>query len=397
VRLKGQVVLRLARSRTTATIVAFVSLSSLEVFAQSNAPGVRSDPISAAQFVSQSIVPPGTASASLRIYFVTNRAVSGSKSKMTSYSSTGTSTPLAFGTSIVSIPRDHRMGALENASIFRLFRNDPNRDVTVLSVIPEDRNSLLKAVASQVKKSKTKAAMVFIHGFNVTFEDSLRRTAQLAYDLGFDGAPIAFSWPSGQVPTPMLILGRDYTNSAYAAAEETAERTAILLADLLDEVRKRTGSQTIHLIAHSLGGRLLTKAIAAADAGRSPAFHEIVLAAPDIDAELFKGLAHAYKSAATRVTLYASSRDRALEISAAVHGGHPRAGESGERMVILPGVDTIDATNVDTSFDGHSYYGENRSIISDIFYLLRFGVPPDARFSLMPASTPFGTYWVFKR
>jgi esterase/lipase superfamily enzyme len=35
-----------------------------------------------------------------------------------------------------------------------------------------------------------------VHGFNVSFENALRRTAQIAYDLDFDGAPFLFSWPS---------------------------------------------------------------------------------------------------------------------------------------------------------------------------------------------------------
>ena len=43
-----------------------------------------------------------------------------------------------------------------------------------------------------VSRSPRKDAFVFIHGFNVAFEDAVMRTAQIAYDLGFDGAPILY-------------------------------------------------------------------------------------------------------------------------------------------------------------------------------------------------------------
>src|SRR5262245_18612701 len=121
----------------------------------------------------------------------------------------------------------------------------------------------------------------------------------------------------------------------------------------------------------------------------------IVLAAPDIDIEVFRGLAQAMNSGAKRVTLYASSNDEALKLSRRLHG-YQRAGESGDQILIAKGLDTIDATGVDTSLLGHSYYGDNRSIISDNFYLLRDGKPPGERFGLVPRLLRGLTYYSFK-
>jgi hypothetical protein len=45
------------------------------------------------------------------------------------------------------------------------------------------------------------------------------------------------------------------------------------------------------------------------------------------------------------------------------HGGHPRAGESGENIVVLPNIDTIDVSAVDTSLMGHTYYGDNTTVL----------------------------------
>jgi hypothetical protein len=79
-----------------------------------------------------------------------------------------------------------------------------------------------------------------------------------------------------------------------------------------------------------------------------------------------------------------------------VHG-YPRAGEAGERLIIVPGIETIDATGMDTSFLGHSYFAEGRSILSDIFYIIRNGHRAAARFGLYGVDTPSGRYWVFKQ
>jgi esterase/lipase superfamily enzyme len=76
-----------------------------------------------------------------------------------------------------------------------------------------------------------------------------------------------------------------------------------------------------------------------------------MLTAPDIDAEVFTLLAQDTNRIGERVTLYASPEDKALRLSKQFHG-YPRAGEA---IIVLPGVDTIDASAVDTSLVGHSY------------------------------------------
>jgi len=123
-------------------------------------------------------------------------------------------------------------------------------------------------------------------------------------------------------------------------------------------------------------------------------FKEIILAAPDVDADIFRQLASAITSQCQRVTLYASSADVALNASFRFHH-FSRAGESGERIVVLPGVDTIDATKVDTGLLGHSYYGDNRSVLSDLFSLVRYDLPPEQRFGLIRHTLRQEVYWAF--
>lgn len=65
-------------------------------------------------------------------------------------------------------------------------------------------------------------------------------------------------------------------------------------------------------------------------------------------------------------------------------------------MVVILGVDTIDASSVDTSFTGHSYYADSKSILFDLFNLLRHGKPPDERFGLLPREQNGLRYWEFR-
>jgi esterase/lipase superfamily enzyme len=149
-----------------------------------------------------------------------------------------------------------------------------------------------------------------------------------------------------------------------------------------------------------MGNRALATALremALEQKAECPKFAEVILTAPDIDADKFtRDLAPALVSVAGRVTLYASSNDEALIASRKVHG-YRRAGESGDAMVVMPGVDTVDVSEIDTSFIGHSYYGSNSTVLADLFELIRDSKPPDQRKWLK--SMPLGTlkYWKFLR
>jgi len=79
--------------------------------------------------------------------------------------------------------------------------------------------------------------------------------------------------------------------------------------------------------------------------------------------------------------------------------GYPRLGEAGASLVVLLGIDTIDASAADTSLIGHSYFAEEPSVLSDIFYLMRDTTPlaQKPRAGLEAVTGPLGAYWEFKR
>ena len=294
---------------------------------------------------------------------------------------------LEMGTCPVSIPKDHEVGEVERPSIFRLeFHEDPTRHVVLMNVERQAEDEFYAALKDRVGRSARKEAFVFIHGFNVTFEAAARRTAQLAYDLQFDGAPVFYSWPS---QGGLLKYAVDETNVVWTVPH---------LKEFLTGIARRSGAEAVHLIAHSMGNRALTAALGSLASelpDEHPMFREVLLTAPDIDADVFRTqIAPAIVKTARRVTLYASSNDEALAMSKRVHGS-PRAGDSGSGLVIVPDIDTIDVSTVDTSLIGHSYYGSNDSVIADMIDLLRDASPPDRRRWLRPMRLGQMLYWVF--
>jgi esterase/lipase superfamily enzyme len=324
--------------------------------------------------------------ATVRVLFATKRQREAGEAAQFG---TNPAADLTYGFCDVSIPRDHRMGELEAPSIWRLqLRDDPEKHVIVLTTKSESTPEFYQRVADRLAQSASKQALVFIHGFNQTFEDAAKRTAQIAYDLAFEGPAIAFSWPSqGGVLD-------------YLKDQRNADLSAQLLETFLLRLKGSSKQVTIHLIAHSMGNRVLAGAlehIAATDqSANTRPLREVAMMAPDIDAALFRQVAGKISATAERVTLYASSQDGALHVAQKL-AGYPRAGEGGADIVVVAGVDTVDASSVQTSALGlgHSYYADNSAILSDLFALVR-GRRPEERFGLQPVTGAAGLYWRFR-
>ena len=141
------------------------------------------------------------------------------------------------------------------------------------------------------------------------------------------------------------------------------------LAEFLKDLRKRTGTRTVHLVAHSMGSRVLSMALdrmALADPTAKNHFQEVVLAAPDINNRILSQLSTAIKGEADRITIYASNRDRALQASAFLRRSQGRAGADSSVLKLAKGYDIIDATRAKSSLLGHSYFAEDTLILNDL-------------------------------
>lgn len=285
--------------------------------------------------------------------------------------------PVKYGTCIVTIPPVHEKftGVLEHHGVY-----DAENAVFLKEVHELKQGDFLDKLNERVNRDGD--MIVFIHGFNVSFADAARRTAQIYYDLGLKAVPVFFSWPSG---------GHIWD---YWADEASIDWSSPHLRDFLEMLARNTHAKRIHLIAHSMGNRAMTRALA--EIGRQnhsmPAchdscpqmnplirFNQIVLAAPDLDTDVFLELKKAMQMAICNdgdpgcaspggVTLYASRHDRAVLVSWIIHRFR-RLGFAKANPTRVDGVDEIDATAASTDFLGHSYYGE--SVLWDIKLLFQ--------------------------
>jgi esterase/lipase superfamily enzyme len=278
------------------------------------------------------------------------------------------------------------MGQMEKPSVFKLeFTEDPAKHIIILSVSTMREAYFLESVDMMAGKTTDQDALVFIHGYNVTFAEAVRRTAQIAFDLDFRGIPICYSWPSAA------------NYAGYMADETSIDWTTPHLVEFLRKVIQLKNLKTVHLIAHSMGNRALVNCLSRMAAefqqGGRAQLRQTILAAPDIDAGVFQQLAESFTKAAARTTLYASSKDLALQVSQQFHR-YPRAGESGPAILVLPSIDTVDVSEVPSGFLGHSYYGGARSVLSDVYELIQSGAAPP-RFGLRQSTGKNGIYWMF--
>ena len=289
---------------------------------------------------------------------------------------------MTYGRAEVSIPASHRAGEFEEPSLWSLeFTEDPGKHVTIAHVEPLEKFGFFTQVKAQVDHRGVKRALVFIHGYNVSFDHALRRAAQISYDLRYPGPPLLFSWPSRGTLSGYV---RDLNDARWATAD---------LENFLLDVATKSGATQVDIIAHSMGNQPLIEALQDLSARHAPVhFRQIIMAAPDMDTDMFRRAAAGFIGEATRVTLYASSNDEALKASKSVNG-YPRAGDASDGILVAPGVDTIDASAADTSLLGHSYYGDAKSVLSDIDNILRTDDPPGNRPHLSPALTNGARYW----
>jgi len=329
--------------------------------------------------------------ATVRVFYGTNRARTG-ESKAAQFYGTKRG-DLELGYLDVSIPKTHKYGELEASSRWSIFSIGlgtdalKNKYVLLLHVEPLNEQSFHSQLRAHVQNSPSNDIFLFVHGYNSSFSNSARRTAQLAYDLDFDGTPMMYSWPSQN------------SASSYTVDEAAVRVSGRKMARFLTAIVAQANADRIHIIAHSMGNRAVIEALETFIASRDPAepakaFDQIVFTAPDVDRDYFVDVIDDIKKIANRVTLYASENDFALKTSAAMHGA-PRAGMAGESIIIVDGLDTIDFSAVDADVLGHAYFATNAGAIYDLFRLLWKGDPPEQRCGVKSSSENADSFWRF--
>jgi esterase/lipase superfamily enzyme len=151
-----------------------------------------------------------------------------------------------------------------------------------------------------------------------------------------------------------------------------------------------------------MGNQIVLDALAhARDSEIRVTLNEVIMAAPDVDRDVFNSVIGRVKTVSNGLTLYASSADKALVASRMKAGGVPRAGDVPDSGPILTsGMDSIDVTALGNDLFGinHDVYSSNRSLINDVGRLLLQGIrPPNVRTPelLSVPDTPPTKYWKF--
>ncbi len=276
--------------------------------------------------------------------------------------------PLHVGIATVSLPKRHMPGRLESPSVLRLeFSEDPSKHIVLQRLQVESKvDNWFEQLQHEVEESSDEQGFIFIHGYNVRFEDALKRTAQLYTDLGISGPAICYSWPSrGQV-------------IAYTADEATVAWSSTHFERLLLDLRQRANCSRINIIAHSMGNRALLEAVErlylrSAIPSDEKLINSLVLAAPDVDVDQFHSrFIVPVQSLAKQTTVYFSDTDRALQLSAGLHRA-PRLGFTHSKIPNAVGFEAIHIGPQSLFALGHSYYGSDVAVIDDMRLLLGEG------------------------
>lgn len=325
--------------------------------------------------------PKPTLHTAIQIEFATNRARGSNVGPRLLFTGKPVS-GLFFGTAIVTIPQNHKVGRVELPGWFE--REDRTRHFTIVGGHVLALSNWQSELKMATQRSGRNAVLLFVHGYRNSFDDALRRTAQIAYDIRFRGAVAMFSWPSTN-----LLHGywTDGTNAEHSARAFEASLRAVITA---------THSNEIYIIAHSMGNRVVTAGLLDyANRDRTIRHHirELILAAPDIDEDEFKAEAKQLATVAAHVTLYASSNDSALLISGRLNK-HVRVGDISRGVPVLPPIDTVDASAAKADMLGHSYFASSVGILGDIGKIINGHLRPTRR-GMETRHTALGEYWIY--
>ncbi|MDX1947496.1 MAG: alpha/beta fold hydrolase [Pirellulaceae bacterium] len=286
------------------------------------------------------------------VFFATNRSLLPASDPAQQRYGNGLAREPHFGRAEITLPRRQRGG--EPARV----ADAAHAAVRFGEVRRIAWDDLAAGVRGQLAASRQQDLLLFVHGFNVDFESALIRTAQIALDMPFNGAVVAYSWPS---QANFQQYGDDEAFNAGSVAPFTE-----FLSQLVAAVPPGT---RINIVAHSMGNRIVMQAIGGLPVETARPLGHVALCAPDVGRADFERWIPGVLARSERVTLYASAGDAALAASRSLHSER-RAGDAMVPLV-YPGLETIDCTAVDLDFLGHSYYGSNVDVLADLFAALK--------------------------
>ncbi len=312
-----------------------------------------------------------TDSRAITVYVVTNRNLKQGNTIGCSDDYLGVSTDKTVRNIAckINVPKNHSTGEIQIATDNRQSSHDYFK---VLSIKSFDQSLLLE----NLKKSQ-RIPLVFVHGFNVKFQEAVFRAAQIAYDLKYQGPVVLFSWPAGSGDGFLddKLLNKTYKNNA-----QTAKDSVGVFKDFIDAFYK--ANIKINLIVHSMGHQVVLPALNqwAQDRANSldkKIINEIILNAPDFEINQFEQVAENIKTISKRATLYCSFNDSAMVASEVMNKNKRLGGCAQVEALDTINVSLIDAPAMGVVGLGHGYYS-TRPLLTDFFQVL-LGIEAEKR------------------
>ena len=360
------------------------------------------------------------------ILYATDRAVEsgGDKNPVYGY---GRANSLAFGVANVSLnphptwkeliedttgPKRSKAYELKLAGVHETGHIKPHLDQVMVSErgleitkavaeeIVQQRSQLYDLLESRLAQSARKDVYIYVHGYNNSFENGVFRAAEIWHFMGRVGVPIAYSWPAGSGGL-----------RGYAYDRESGEFTVSHLRHFIKTVAACPEVERVHLIAHSRGADVTISALRELHLsflaqGKSTQkelkLENLVLAAPDIDEDVFKQrfVAENLLNAARRTTIYVSNSDRAIETADLIFHSRQRLGSLGikdfspkmrKALTKSPNVQFIEC-KLTTWAINHDYVFSHPAALSDLILVLRDSRPPGAQYG-RPLHQPAEGIW----
>ena len=285
------------------------------------------------------------------IFIATTRERSSDKNQVFDASR---SSALNFARVNVTVPASHKVGQIERAS--RGKSDDPSKYFMATDVIAYDNQyNFSEALRSDIA-ARGGRVMLFIHGYNTSFDAAVYRMTQLAHDSGYGGTPVLFSWASGGKTRDYV-----YDKESASAARDQFETTLRLLA--------RSGARRIDIVAHSMGTWITMEALRqlaiTGDRDLGGRLGDVVLASPDIDVDVFKGQMQRYGKPDKPFILLLSGDDRALKLSGILAGSKPRLGDYEDAVDLESlGVTVVDMSKIKSADRfNHTKFADNPALV----------------------------------
>ncbi|MEP6355086.1 MAG: alpha/beta hydrolase [Hyphomicrobiales bacterium] len=238
-------------------------------------------------------------------------------------------------------------------------------------------------LSTELQKTNRKDIVLFIHGFNNSFEHAAFSLADVWHYTGRVGVPVFYSWPAGN---------RGLTG--YFKDTEAVKFSIFHFKEAIRVLSSTPGLERIHIVAHSRGTEVVTtglRELVIEDRARglnpkqSLKIQNLILAAPDLDFGVVQQrlIAERFGPAIGQITVYLNQNDGALGLSQRIASGQ-RFGrltfddlDEGDKQ-IFSRVKNVHFVNIQDvqGLVKHAYFRENPGVLSDIAIAIRYNAPP---------------------